>query len=485
MANRVSRIIGNRHLWIVVITFAICIIAHYPQQILATDSPSLFSFLGLTRHAIERVFLLLPIAYAGFFLGIKAGLASIAIAFAIMLPRVFLVSPYPEDALFETFAVIFAGGLTNMAFHMQRRAMSERERAEGMLRQLIDGSGIPMFVINKEHKVVYWNRAIAALTRVEKGDVRGTDGQWRGFYPEKRPMMADLVVDGASIEEIQAHYPGRCKRSELIEDAWVGEEFFPALGEAGKWLNFTASPIRDADGKIVRAIETLQDVTERKTAEKNVRQYSEKITMAHEEERRRIATDLHDDTAQELVALSRRLDKLVSSAKLSAKDMSSLEQIRQQADRILEGVRRFSQDLRPSILDDLGLVPALEWLASVLGDYYGVTIDVGLVGSMRRLSPDTELVLFRIAQEGLTNVCKHSGALRAWVTVGFDEGKVILTVKDNGRGFELPKTIEELASADKLGLAGMQERARLIGGGLTLYSQIGEGTTVTVEVPGV
>ncbi len=146
-------------------------------------------------------------------------------------------------------------------------------------------------------------------------------------------------------------------------------------------------------------------------------------------------------------------------------------------------MRRFSQDLRPSVIDDLGLVPALEWLTSDLTHHFGIAIGMAVLGSVHRFSSETELVLFRIAQEALRNMWKHSEASRAWVTVEFDNDKTILTVKDNGKGFELPERIEDLASTGKLGLAGMQERAQLIGGRLTLQSEPGKGTTVIVEAP--
>jgi len=129
----VLRIISNPHFWAVVIMFAIGIALHYPQQILSTSSPSLFSFLGLTRHAVERIFLLLPISYAGFIFGMKAGLASLAVALIIMLPRIFLISEYLPDALLETGGVIIIGGLVNLWFEGYRR---ERERRQQVLSKL-------------------------------------------------------------------------------------------------------------------------------------------------------------------------------------------------------------------------------------------------------------------------------------------------------------------------------------------------------------
>ena len=480
-----SRIISNRHFWLVVAMFAIGIVFYYPQQILGIDSPSLLSFLGLTRHAIERVFFLLPVTYAGFIFGIKAGLASLAVALVIMLPRVFLISLYLPDALFETGGVIIVGGIVNLWFHVHSRDIDQRRSVGEMLTKIIDGSSIPAFVINKQHTVTHWNTALESLSAIKREEIIGTDEQWRAFYSEKRPVMADLIMNRASSSEIEVHYPGKYGENRLIDGAYEAEDWFPALGKNGRWLRFTASPIKDNNGEVIGAIETLEDVTGRKNAEENLRHYLQEITRAQEEERKRIARELHDDTAQDLVVLSRQLDSFVVSAinHLSTEDISYVEGLRQQTEGILDGVHRFSQDLRPSVLDDLGLVPALEWLTSDLTNHFGIAIALEVLGSVHRFPPEIELILFRIAQEALRNMWKHSEASKAWVTVEFGDDKTVLTVKDNGRGFELPERIEDLAIAGKLGLVGMQERAQLIGGRLTLQSEPGKGTTVIVQAP--
>ena len=464
--------------------FALGIVLHYPQQILGTDSPSLLAFLGLTRHAVERVFFLLPITYVALIFGIEAGLASLAAALVIMLPRVFWISQYPADALFETVGIIIIGGIVNLWFHLYRKEIAQRKYAEEMLAKIIDGSSIPAFVINKQHMVTHWNTALECLSAIKKEGIIGTDGQWRAFYPEKRPIMADLIVDGAPANQIASHYQGKYKKSHLIDGAYEAEDWFPTLRGSGRWLHFTASPLKDASGEVIGAIETLEDVTERKNAEENLRNYLQEITRAQEEERRRIARELHDDTAQDLIILLRQVDKLMSAApKLSPQNSKLLQELRQQTSKTLDGVHRFSQDLRPSVLDDLGLLPALEWLTSDLTKHLGIAIDMTVRGPVRRFTPEIELVLFRIAQEALRNVWKHSGTSRAWVTVEFGDHKTVLTIKDEGKGFELPPRTEDLTVAGKLGLAGMQERAQLIGGKLTLQSVPGKGTTVTLEVP--
>jgi two-component system sensor histidine kinase DegS len=484
LSSRVSKVMANYRFWLTVAMFALGVVLHYPQQILGTDSTSLFSSLGLTRHAVERVFLLLPISYAGFCFGLRAGLVSLGVALAIMLPRVFLISQYLPDALFETGGVIVVGGVVNLWFYLHRRDIARRQSAEGMLTRIIDGSSIPAFVLNKQHMVTHWNTALESLSAIKKGEIIGTDEQWRAFYPEKRPVMADLIVDGATPAKIAAHYGAKYKKSRLIEGAYEAEDWFPALGRGGRWLHFTASPLRNDLGQVIGAIETLEDVTERKNAEEGLHRHLREITRAQEEERKRVARELHDDTAQDLVILLRQVDRLAPAIdKLSPPDAELMEELRKQAARIMDGVHRFSQDLRPSVLDDLGLLPALEWLAADLTEHFGIAVEMKVLGSVRRFSPETELVIFRIAQEALRNVWKHSGAAKARATLKFGGDRAVLTVEDEGKGFELPERMDDLTVAGKLGLAGMQERAQLIGGKLGLRSEPGKGTTLTLEVP--
>jgi two-component system sensor histidine kinase DegS len=219
--------------------------------------------------------------------------------------------------------------------------------------------------------------------------------------------------------------------------------------------------------------------------QQNLRYYLKQATKAQEEERKRISHELHDDTIQALVVLSRQLDALASNKKeLSEETRLQLEDLWQQTDSILKGLRRLSQDLRPAALDRLGLLPALEWLASNVTEHSGVTTEVNVVGKERRLPEEVAIALFRITQEALRNVWRHSGATSASILVEFEDSNTRITIKDNGRGFRLPENIAEMAKDGKLGLAGMQERAQLVGGTLKVRSQPNRGTVVTVELPG-
>jgi len=211
--------------------------------------------------------------------------------------------------------------------------------------------------------------------------------------------------------------------------------------------------------------------------------YLGEVNKAQEEERKRISHELHDDTIQSLVALARNLE-LLSSQKTSVPDDTRrrLEELRQQTNNIMVGVRRLSQDLRPAALDRLGLLPALEWLVNDISRVAGVKINVKTTGDIPVLEKEKELVVFRIVQEALRNVWHHSGASAADVVIISEDDKIIIGVSDNGQGFVMPRAITDFPSLGKLGIVGMYERAQLIGGILVVQSEPGRGTRVSFKV---
>jgi len=135
------------------------------------------------------------------------------------------------------------------------------------------------------------------------------------------------------------------------------------------------------------------------------------------------------------------------------------------------------------VLDDLGLVPALEWLTGGMEKQHGVATKFGVTGRQRRLTADKELVIFRIAQEALSNVRRHSQATTVNMSLDFADDALTLVISDNGRGFYLPQRASDLVLYGKLGVVGMRERARLVGGTIVIQSDVGCGTTVTLRVP--
>jgi two-component system sensor histidine kinase DegS len=365
LTKRLLRLISRPAFWFILIVLILITLPHYAE---ALEHPSFISVaiykLGLSRHAFERILYLAPIAWAGFIFGWRMALAVSITALILMLPRAIYLSPYPRDALFETFAVFIIGNVLAISFASLRKEREYRTQLE-IARQ-------------------------------------------------------GLQKDAEQLREMQ----------------------------------------------------------------KNLRFYLNQVTRAQEEERKRISHELHDETIQALVSLSRKLDGLATkNRELPEEYRQGLEDLWQQTNNIIRDVRRLSQDLRPAALDRLGLLPALEWLADDVAKYSGISTKVNVKGTARRLPEDVELVLFRITQEALRNVWRHAQATQAKITVEFDDNKTKISISDNGKGFEPPPQIDGLARDGKLGLAGMHERAELIGGSIKVSSEKGKGATITVEVP--
>ncbi len=173
------------------------------------------------------------------------------------------------------------GAIETLIDISERKAVEARLRdSERQLGQIIDGSAVAAFVIDRQHRVTHWNRACASLTGVSAENVIGTCEQWRAFYPAERPCLADLVVDELADRELTAYYATKqLHRSRIVEGGYEAQDFFPAFGNGGRWLYFTAAPLRDNEGKVVGAIETLQDITEQKLAEERLRDSEERYRV--------------------------------------------------------------------------------------------------------------------------------------------------------------------------------------------------------------
>ena len=335
-------------------------------------------------------------------------------------------------------------------------------------RYLFENASDAMWVQDMEGNFLDGNRALEKLSGYTLEELAGKN---------ITQFLSDEFL--ALAKEVQR----RLLAGEDIDQPY--EQRFLVKGGRTRIVKMATNPLI-INGEVKGFQHVARDITEERQLQENMRFYVRQVTRAQEDERKRIARELHDDLAQSLLLLTQGLDFLSSTTrkKLSdAKLKQSLEKLRSQAIDTLEGLRRYAQDLRPPILDHLGLLPALEWMAEELAKKHGIDARVKVIGSERSLPVEVELLLFRIAQEALTNTRKHAEASRARITLEFGDDKVVLTINDNGKGFKLPRGLGDFASVGKLGLAGMQERARLIEGRLRIQSAVGKGTTVTVEVP--
>jgi len=355
----------------------------------------------------------------------------------------------------------------NARLYQQQQAVAEELRAsEEKYRELFENAHDAIWLHDLEENIVAANRACTMLTGYSLEELSSikAGNLFAEGYVENIKGIEDPLLKGESL--------GHLSEAKMVRKD--GTEAFVQL---------STSPVF-GNRQIVGFQHIARDVTEQKRMQENLHFYLQQVTRAQEEERKRISRELHDDTIQALVVLSRQLDALASSGKgLSDDNRLHLEELWQKANNIMQGVRRLSRDLRPDALGRLGLLPALEWLASDVAEYSGIEIKVNVLGAERRLSEEVELVLFRTTQEALRNVWRHSQATEAEITVEFDERKTRITVSDNGKGFNLPKALGDLARDGKLGLAGMQERAQLVDGTLTVQSEPDRGSTITVEIP--
>ncbi len=205
---------------------------------------------------------------------------------------------------------------------------------------------------------------------------------------------------------------------------------------------------------------------------------------AQEDERKRIARNLHDDTGQALSTMIITLERLEAGLPAGASELRPrLQAARELAIRTLEDLRKLVYGLRPSMLDDLGLVPAIRWFARSSLEETGAQLEFASFDDMTRLPPAVETAVFRIAQEAIHNVVRHAEAHRVAVHLELDGAAVVLRVEDDGRGFDVARTSVEAVRHRRLGLLGIQERVELFGGDLMVHSEPGGGTVLQARVP--
>ncbi len=208
----------------------------------------------------------------------------------------------------------------------------------------------------------------------------------------------------------------------------------------------------------------------------------EQIISAQESERKRIARELHDQTGQSLTSLMIGLKTLETASRQDIQQR--IADMRQLTAQTLQEVHNLALELRPSSLDDLGLIAVLKQYTKEFGEKFGINTEFQAIGfGQRRLSPETEIAIYRIVQEALTNVAKHAEAKKASVLLEVRDSSVVAIVEDDGKGFDIKQDLDLTSIKNHLGLYGMYERAKLIGGRITIESQPGMGTTIFVEAP--
>lgn len=316
--------------------------------------------------------------------------------------------------------------------------------------------------------ILTWSPQIARLFELDPDQ---SGGPLEGFFEKIHPEDADAVR-----QEIE-----RCL--ETGEEMNVDYRIILEDGQT-RWFHANAEVERDGQGEAVWMRGTVQDVTERVVLERQHRQAAQRIkrlaqavTVAQEEERERIAREIHDELGQTLTGLTFGLRAL--RARSDDGSVELIEQMEQEVKKTTVTVGKLASSLRPPLLDQFGLIAALEQLCREAGERYHIDCTFEeQAASDWKVTPSAAIQVFRIVQEALTNVARHAEASQARLRVELADDLARVSIQDDGKGFQpqLP------ARQSSFGIQGMRERARLIGGSLDIISS-GEGTTVVLELP--
>ena len=363
-----------------------------------------------------------------------------------------------KDKAGNVVAVLGSGQDITERRRMEKALLESEER----YRTLFEDSRDAIFILDQGGRVMHANHAGLELF---------------GYTGEE---IADLYLLQQAVDPTQSDdFRERADREGYVSD--YDMKMRKKNGsEIDCLLTFTAE--RDAEGNALGYEGIVRDVTEHERMQRNLSLYISQITRAQEEERKRIARELHDETVQSLSALSLDIQRLAKGRRRSPEETTrELDQIRQKVTNIADELSRLSHALRPNVLDHLGLVPALRLFTSDFSKKSKVNAHLEVVGTERRLSPEVELGLYRIVQEATRNIRKHAEATEVMIAVRFNDGRVAITITDNGKGFEIPPRLDDFTAMGRLGLTGMQERAQLLDSEFVIHSEPGIGTTIRVE----
>lgn len=378
------------------------------------------------------------------------------------------------------------------------------------LTQVIEASPIPTFVLDRAHRITHWNRALEVISGVSRAQVIGSNAPWRAFYPHERPVLADLILDGVEPSRLAALYSDTVRPSPLIDGAYEAEEFLPQLTGGGRWLYFTAAPLHDAPGDLIGAIETLQDITERKRVEAA-------LLRSHQEleervrQRTRELSDANEELGQYAYAVSHDLRSPLRAirnyADFLAEDLAGALQDEQRG--YFAGMRQALGHGEELVADLLALSAigraALSPQATPLGEFLAELVGgMGLADDQCvQLAPDwptlmlERTLLGQIFRNLMGNGLKFNRAAQKRVELDWQAGPgdaYSIRVRDNGIGIE-PRYFEQIFGVFQrlhtrsefdgtgIGLAIVRKAAQHLQGSVQVAARPEGGSVFTVILP--
>ncbi len=440
--------------WIVQAVVVGLAAAHLAIDIASTAEPS------TVPAGVPVALLLAPVSYAALRYGLSGSVATAVCATLLWLPDLLLPrdrghagNDVIELALVIAVAVFVGYHIDAERFERAhaRQARSGQKAAEARYRQLFDTNTAPILVVGQSGEILDANPAARALG---PGSVVGRSAH------EILGGVTGAAVDGAA-NVIAVPTPQADHRYFRVHVAQV--------------------PTKPEEEPLTQFV--LQDVTEERAEGERAHRFAELLLEVQEEERRRIAQELHDEPLQLLVHLARSLDQLGTTPQTPGTLANGLAGARDETLDISTRLRAVVSGLRPPALEQLGLAPALRGFLADIGDTATIRAKLEVAGTEMRLPAEVELAAFRIAQEAVNNVIRHAGARQVLLTLTFGKSSICLRVADDGQGFDTHALDKE--TTGHLGLLGMRERAALAGGSMTVRSAPGEGTTVQASFGGI
>jgi PAS domain S-box-containing protein len=343
------------------------------------------------------------------------------------------------------------------------------QESEERYRTLVETMNDGLLVIDKDGLVTYVNNQVCKRSGYSREELVG------------HPVTDFLDETAKNIlkEQMSKRMRGGHEAYEISTIRKDGQKVFVLI---------SPKPIFDENGHFKSSFAILTDITKRKRveealreSEKQLRHLSFQLLTAQEKERSRISLELHDELGQALTLMKIRLRFIEKElGKDQSKIREECQDILQYIDQTIENVRRLSRDLSPSILEDLGLTAALQWLVNNFLKKDPVKVAVSIADIDNLFPKEQQIIIYRIAQEALTNIGKHAGARNVSVVTQRDERTLLLRIEDDGKGFAGNR---REARGRGLGLAIMEERARMLGGILEIWSQVGQGSRISLTVP--
>ena len=371
--------------------------------------------------------------------------------------------------------------------HQADASLTARLRAEALYQDIFESNSSPILIVNAEGVVIQANRS--AERAFPTGGAAGAAGRRLVDVVgagASAAVLGELVSDSVPHDRRQAGPAVAPADDRRDPDAEADRRIVPVAFEVdGESILYRPTATLVGPLGAERRMQVIfEDVTAETRRHDLLEAYANQVILGQEEERRRIAQELHDGPLQALIHLCRQIDALdaLPDDETASSPSGSLASMRITVEETVAELRSIARGLRPSILDDLGLVASLNQVVVEATGRGGLAGEFHVSGTERRLPPDVELTVFRIAQEAVTNVERHASAGHLTVTLDFDEGALRLRVEDDGVGFARHQ-VRDSGDGYSLGLPGMHERARLAGGRLVVRSTPGKGTSVEARMP--